>query len=599
MADNLAINIVADTTKARVELELLNAKLTASRREVKLFRDEANKTGDTTKLTKAVAETERLEKATASLRKETHRAKEEAEGFGEGLLHLAHGNRPVARLIREFGNLSGGIENATVILGRFAGGFAGGIAAMAGLKAWDVLKDQLGEVSKRLAEIKKQAAEMGVKPIFAQGIGETARAAGAKPEDAQKMAQTISDKIDEQLAKGATLGGPRVFTGADKPEEHMPPAGVTIFAGDKKIVADYSDAWKLLNQEMKKYRFPDTEEGKQEKLLKFHEIFLDIIKKAPELQKNIFSKSAFGLPAETTIENAEAQIKGLKARIAELQQSQRGATAPRLAEEHELDIAKARLGDQGEELSSAMANAVRPAQIQITKELADVAEGWSKILSEGLTIDWSVRLTPEVESFLADVEHAWQSFWTEMQSIAQAGADAIVSMLQRAVSAVGAVKSGLATPDSNIAEPFGGGISGTIGGALPADYSSDTGGFAGGGFVRGPGSGTSDSILARLSAGEFVVNSARVRQVGLGFLQRLNGFADGGFVGPAPLRFAAGGLVPSAGGGRAVHLHLGSSSFALSGHDSVVDALVSAAHSQQIRSAGVKPSWFGGRAGGH
>jgi hypothetical protein len=47
-----------------------------------------------------------------------------------------------------------------------------------------------------------------------------------------------------------------------------------------------------------------------------------------------------------------------------------------------------------------------------------------------------------------------------------------------------------------------------------------------------------------------------------------------------------------------VHLHLGGGSFALSGSGSVVDALVSAAHSQQIRSAGVKPSWFASRPGG-
>jgi hypothetical protein len=60
-------------------------------------------------------------------------------------------------------------------------------------------------------------------------------------------------------------------------------------------------------------------------------------------------------------------------------------------------------------------------------------------------------------------------------------------------------------------------------------------GYAGGGQVRGPGSGTSDSILARLSAGEYVVRAAAVRQYGTNLLDRLNGlhlprFADGGLV---------------------------------------------------------------------
>jgi hypothetical protein len=47
-----------------------------------------------------------------------------------------------------------------------------------------------------------------------------------------------------------------------------------------------------------------------------------------------------------------------------------------------------------------------------------------------------------------------------------------------------------------------------------------------------------------------------------------------------------------------VHLHLGEHSFALGGAPNVVDALVVEAHRQQIRSAGVKPSWFAGRPGG-
>lgn len=48
------------------------------------------------------------------------------------------------------------------------------------------------------------------------------------------------------------------------------------------------------------------------------------------------------------------------------------------------------------------------------------------------------------------------------------------------------------------------------------------GGFAEGGAVHGPGTGTSDSIVARLSDGEFVVRAAMVRQYGLGFMESLN-----------------------------------------------------------------------------
>ena len=65
-------------------------------------------------------------------------------------------------------------------------------------------------------------------------------------------------------------------------------------------------------------------------------------------------------------------------------------------------------------------------------------------------------------------------------------------------------------------------------------------GFAGGGRIRGPGSGTSDSILARLSNGEFVVRAAAVEHYGAGLLSRINQmqiprFADGGMVGTSPV----------------------------------------------------------------
>lgn len=70
--------------------------------------------------------------------------------------------------------------------------------------------------------------------------------------------------------------------------------------------------------------------------------------------------------------------------------------------------------------------------------------------------------------------------------------------------------------------------------------------YASGGRVSGPGTGTSDSILARLSAGEFVVN-AKSTQKHLPLLEQLNGggevpgFSDGGLFGGG---FGAPPIVP-------------------------------------------------------
>lgn len=68
--------------------------------------------------------------------------------------------------------------------------------------------------------------------------------------------------------------------------------------------------------------------------------------------------------------------------------------------------------------------------------------------------------------------------------------------------------------------------------------------MATGGLVRGPGTSTSDSIPARLSAGEYVVNAAAVRSVGVAFLNGINGLSAGPQWQGGALALAAGGLVP-------------------------------------------------------
>ena len=77
----------------------------------------------------------------------------------------------------------------------------------------------------------------------------------------------------------------------------------------------------------------------------------------------------------------------------------------------------------------------------------------------------------------------------------------------------------------------GGGIISAIGMGIKSLF-----GFASGGSVRGGGSGTSDSILARVSDGEFIVRADRARQH-RGLLEAING--------PGLPGFATGGLVPS------------------------------------------------------
>ncbi len=65
-----------------------------------------------------------------------------------------------------------------------------------------------------------------------------------------------------------------------------------------------------------------------------------------------------------------------------------------------------------------------------------------------------------------------------------------------------------------------------------------------GGLITGPGTGTSDSIPAMLSNGEFVINANSAKNIGYENLHSLNNFAMGGLVGNASLpRYNVGGLL--------------------------------------------------------
>jgi hypothetical protein len=132
-------------------------------------------------------------------------------------------------------------------------------------------------------------------------------------------------------------------------------------------------------------------------------------------------------------------------------------------------------------------------------------------------------------------------------------------------------------------------------------------GFASGGYVKGAGSGTSDSIPAWLSNGEFVIRAAAVKQYGLSFLRAVNGMR----LNPGRMKlgmpaFAMGGLVdtssriapPSVGGGgsmpgAAFNLFIGGESFGtVYAPEHTAANLQRFAAQSQTRSAGRKPGWF-------
>ena len=138
---------------------------------------------------------------------------------------------------------------------------------------------------------------------------------------------------------------------------------------------------------------------------------------------------------------------------------------------------------------------------------------------------------------------------------------------------------------------------------LRAQASSSSGSkYASGGYVRGAGSATSDSIPAWLSNGEFIIRAAAVRKYGVDFLRAINGLSagpvlKGGFPG-----FALGGPVsvvppalnsPGAASGRPIVLTLGEQSFQMVADNDVAEKLIRYSARRRVNSAGRKPSWYG------
>ncbi len=126
-----------------------------------------------------------------------------------------------------------------------------------------------------------------------------------------------------------------------------------------------------------------------------------------------------------------------------------------------------------------------------------------------------------------------------------------------------------------------------------------------GGRIRGPGTGTSDSILASLPAGGFVLNARASGMVGEQALSHLHGFADGG-----PIEFdhnlnssrgapsfddkhavSASSDSPS----HVVNLHFPDRSFSgLRATSQTAEDLRNYSLGRQVASTGTRPSWVGG-----
>ena len=177
--------------------------------------------------------------------------------------------------------------------------------------------------------------------------------------------------------------------------------------------------------------------------------------------------------------------------------------------------------------------------------------------------------------------------------------EALVGFAQSAVQTITGWLQGLANYAAQVGRAISS-LGSAMGFSAPPEQHGASGNFASGGLIRGPGTGTSDSILARLSNGEFVVNALATR-MNLPLLQAINAFRQPRIQNPRGFaRGGVAGLAGSPGRGRSnspgtVVLNLDSQRFEMSAATDVFDRLTKVARRKAVVSAGRKASHIGGR----
>lgn len=235
------------------------------------------------------------------------------------------------------------------------------------------------------------------------------------------------------------------------------------------------------------------------------------------------------------------------------------------------------------------------AGIEIIKAAWNGLVAFVKFIWDGIVSIITKVVSTIVEAFKAHVD-AIVALWNLAAGLVQAAWDSVFSWFSdKLETLIGWFKSAVEWAKKLVAAK----------GA--ADSAGATVTRARGGPIYGPGTETSDSILARLSRGEYVINAKSVRQYGLAAMNAINsgrfrmpafnmgGLVDGlmgAFPVPTPMRFAEGGSVPTRAQQRAIALTLpGGRTFNMSTDEDTASNLLRYATVSNMRSAGRKPGW--------
>ncbi|RWQ35533.1 MAG: hypothetical protein EOS20_18685 [Mesorhizobium sp.] len=264
-------------------------------------------------------------------------------------------------------------------------------------------------------------------------------------------------------------------------------------------------------------------------------------------------------------------------------------------------------------LIDAVVDSFTGATSQVVQAASDIAAAIQRATEISGDVQGAAQLADALVAPFRQAQAAINQIMAAIRGLVQNGfmtlassVNAIASQIETAINRILSALRKAAAEAQRLRAAAG--SSSSSGGGAP--------GFAGGGSVRGAGGPKTDSILAWLSNGEFVIQAAAVKKLGVGFLSALNngflpslkglrgfsmgGLADGFNRSMAIPRFADGGfakmkLAPaSAMSGKTVHVKLQygvteDQVIDMIGEESAVDKLYRFAIGESLTSAGRSP----------
>jgi hypothetical protein len=509
MPDNLTFDIRADAKQAIAELAVVQNSLKSLRAENKAAAAEFAKTGDPAHLYTVSGAIADLNKQQVLLQKEV-RATNKALGEQGGATKT---------LTQNFADFATAITPLGGVLSTFRAGLIGAGAAEA-IKA---LGEAAVETARDVLRLQRVSAATGVDITTVQAFEELFKKAGAAAEDADKVLLNLQKGAD-QLSISLRNVGILAFSGVTTLRGSLNEANsdftvlrgstdkfigslTEVFRGTKlaKIeITDFASALRVIGIDAQKY------------------LNLSVIDRAVLVQRALEAQAKAGRTDVAELASRAITGKGYREGAEPLRRATEG-----LAQGRE-DLEKGGLAVTAEQLKNSQALIEKLVEVQshleaTAREALSAAVNFARAITDAYTDPKATEARHEAfvagqNADVAAAQQLWGGFFSWFQ---QGWADAWHG-----------------APDPSL---------------RPTPRGRGQGpptGQAAGGYIRGPGTGTSDSILARVSDGEFITRAAAVRHYGAGLFEALNqqrfefgGLADAIHARPGRRSFADGGLV--------------------------------------------------------